>query len=50
MELWYKTGDVTALRDPLMGLGYGEELNANMEPSAEREGTTDANFEQEGIK
>ena len=42
--------DVTALRDPLMGLGYGEELNANMEPSAEREGTTDANFEQEGIK
>lgn len=35
--------DVTALRDPLMGLGYGEELNANAEPSAEREGTTEAN-------
>lgn len=35
--------DVTALRDPLMGLGYGEEVNANAEPSAEREGTTEAN-------
>lgn len=34
--------DVTALRDPLMGLGYGE-LNANAEPSAEREGTTETN-------
>lgn len=27
--------DVTALRDPLMGLGYGEGLNANTEPDAE---------------
>jgi hypothetical protein len=27
--------DLTALRDPLMGLGYGEEVNANAEPSAE---------------
>ena len=35
--------DVTALRDPLMGLGYGEELNANMEPNSEREGTSEAN-------
>ena len=26
--------DVTALRDPLLGLGYGE-MNANAEPSAE---------------
>ena len=33
--------DLTALRDPLMGLGYGE-MNANAEPSAEREGTTEA--------
>ena len=35
--------DLTALRDPMMGLGYGEEVNANAEPSAEREGTTEAN-------
>lgn len=35
--------DMTALRDPLMGLGYGEELNANMEPGSEREGATEAN-------
>ena len=34
--------DVTALHDPLMGYGLGE-LNANAEPSAEREGTTEAN-------
>ena len=34
--------DVTALRDPLMGLGYGD-LNANMEPGSEREGATEAN-------
>lgn len=27
--------DLTALRDPLMGLGYGEELNANTETGAE---------------
>lgn len=30
--------DMTALRDPLMGLGYGEELNANMEPGEEELG------------
>lgn len=35
--------DMTALRDPLMGLGYGEELNANMEPGSEREGAAEAN-------
>lgn len=35
--------DMTALRDPLMGLGYEEELNANMEPGSEREGATEAN-------
>ena len=34
--------DVTALHDPMMGYGLGE-LNANAEPSAEREGTTEAN-------
>lgn len=34
--------DLTALRDPMMGLGYGEEVNAHAEPSAEREGTTEA--------
>ena len=30
--------DLTALRDPLMGLGYGEELNANTGPSEEELG------------
>lgn len=30
--------DMTALRDPLMGLGYGEELNANTGPSEEELG------------
>lgn len=34
--------DVTALHDPLMGYGLGE-VNANAEPSAEREGTAEAN-------
>ena len=34
--------DVTALHDPMMGYGLGE-LNANAEPSAEREGATEAN-------
>lgn len=34
--------DVTALHDPLMGYGLGE-LNANAEPSAEREGAAEAN-------
>lgn len=34
--------DVTALRDPLMGYGLGE-LNANVEPGSEREGTPEVN-------